>query len=66
MLTGNRIWKVRLADIGIAASKAVEANALSGVLVRASAIKKDLRILSYGLLITFNIITGVKGDCLDR
>lgn len=68
MLTGNRIWKVRLADVGIAAGKTVEAHALTGVLVRGSGIKKDLRILGYGCPIElgFDVVTGVKGDCLDR
>ena len=68
MLTGNRIWKVRLADVGTAAGKTVEAHALTGVLVRGSGIKKDLRILGYGCPIElgFDVVTGVKGDCLDR
>ena len=46
----------------------IEAYALTGVLVRASNIKKDLRLLGYEYYsnVRFDVVTGVKGDSLDR
>ena len=47
VLTNNRIWKIRLADVGIVSRKIMEGYALSGVMLRSSNIKKDLRLLGY-------------------
>ena len=45
VLTLNRIWKVRLADVGIITKKMIEAYVLSGILVRSSGLVVDLRFL---------------------
>jgi len=46
----------------------IEAYALTGVLIRGSNIKKDLRLLGYEYYdpIRFDVLTGVQGDCIDR
>ena len=46
----------------------IEAYALTGPLMRASNIKKDLRLLGYEYYstVTFDVVSGVKGDSLDR
>lgn len=44
VLTGNRIWRLRLADVGIITKKMIEAYALTGVLMRGSNIKKLNRL----------------------
>jgi len=69
MLTGNRIWKERLVDIGIvSAQKAIEWG-FSGVMLRGSGIPWDLRkSQSYEIYpdINFTIPVGSHGDCFDR
>ena len=47
VLTNNRIWKIRLVDVAIITKKILEGYALTGVMLRGSAIKKDLRFLGY-------------------
>jgi len=47
VLTNNRIWKIRLADVAIITKKILEGYALTGVMMRGSNIKKDLRLLGY-------------------
>ena len=47
VLTNNRIWKIRLGDIAIITKKILEGYALTGVIIRGSNIKKDLRLLGY-------------------
>ena len=47
VLTNNRIWKIRLADVGIISKKIVQTYALSGVIMRGSNVKKDLRLIGY-------------------
>ena len=47
VLTNNRIWKIRLADVAIITKNILEGYALSGVMLRSSNIKKDLRLLGY-------------------
>ena len=68
VLTNNRIWKIRLADVGIVSRKIMEGYALSGVMLRSSNIKKDLRLLGYEIysILDLGISYGSKGDCLDR
>jgi NADH dehydrogenase (ubiquinone) Fe-S protein 2 len=69
MLTGNRIWKERLVDIGIvSALKALEWG-FSGVMLRGSGIPWDLRKNQpYEIYsdIDFSVIVGNSGDCYDR
>lgn len=68
VLLTNRIWKYRLIDVGIINKKILEAYALSGIITRASKIKKDLRLLGYEYysIIQWGVNTAVTGDCLDR
>ncbi len=46
----------------------IEAYSISGVLMRSSNIKKDLRFIGYEYYSTleFDVVAGFKGDCLDR
>jgi len=69
MLTGNRIWKERLVDIGIVSSKKAIEWGFSGVMLRGSGIPWDLRKAQpyeiYSKL-DFSIPMGNSGDCYDR
>lgn len=69
LLTGNRIFKQRLVDIGvISASQALDWG-VSGVLLRGSGICYDLRKAQpYELYdsVKFNVPVGTNGDCYDR
>lgn len=69
MLTGNRIWKERLVDIGVvSAQKAIDWG-FSGVMLRGSGIPWDLRkVQPYEVYseIDFSIPVGNSGDCYDR
>lgn len=69
MLTGNRIWKERLVDIGVVtAEKAIEWG-FSGVMLRGSGIPWDLRkSTAYEIYseLDFLVPTGSSGDCYDR
>ncbi|MBC8303595.1 MAG: NADH-quinone oxidoreductase subunit D [Pelagibacterales bacterium] len=69
LLTENRIWKQRLVDVGIVSSQEAEKWGFSGVMIRGSGLKWDLRKSQpYDVynLINFNIPTGTNGDCYDR
>jgi NADH dehydrogenase I D subunit len=69
MLTENRIWKQRLIDIGIVTAKDALDWGFSGVMLRGSGIKWDLRKSQpYELYdeIKFEIPVGNTGDCYDR
>lgn len=69
LLTGNRIFKQRLVNIGVLESKDALAWGLSGVLLRGSGIAYDLRKAQpYELYekVTFNIPIGANSDCYDR
>jgi len=69
MLTGSRIWKERLVDIGIVSVKKATAWGFSGVMLRGSGIKWDLRKHQpYEIYdkIDFKIPVGNNGDCYDR
>lgn len=70
MLTGNRIWKQRLVDIGIVDFDVALNQGFSGVMLRGSGIKWDLRKLGNGYetysLYDFDIPIGTNGDCFDR
>lgn len=69
LLSNNRIWKQRLVNIGIVTAKKAENLGFSGVLLRGSGIKWDLRKKQpYEVYdqIPFNVPVGVNGDCYDR
>jgi NADH dehydrogenase (ubiquinone) Fe-S protein 2 len=69
LLTQNRIWKIRLVDIGQVTAKDALLLGFSGVMLRGSGIPWDLRKTQpyevYDLL-NFNIPVGTNGDCYDR
>lgn len=69
LLTGNRIWKQRLVDVGIISAEQAIDWGLSGVLLRGSGVNWDLRKSqpydAYSL-VDFDIPVGTKGDCYDR
>jgi len=69
MLTGNRIWKERLVDIGIISAKDAIEWGFSGVMLRGSGVSWDLRKAQpyeiYSKL-NFSIPVGTSGDCFDR
>lgn len=69
MLTGNRIWKERLIDIGVVTAKNAIEWGFSGVMLRGSGVPWDLRKSQpYEIYpeIDFNIPVGNRGDCYDR
>ncbi|XP_023224791.1 NADH dehydrogenase [ubiquinone] iron-sulfur protein 2, mitochondrial-like [Centruroides sculpturatus] len=69
LLTNNRIWKQRTIDIGIVSAEDALNYGFSGVMLRGSGIKWDLRKTQpyevYDKL-QFEVPVGVKGDCYDR
>lgn len=69
LLTNNRIWKQRLVNIGIVSLKNAYTYGFSGVMLRGSGYKWDLRKNQpyeiYNSL-TFKIPIGKNGDCYDR
>ena len=69
MLTENRIWKQRLVDIGVVTSNDAYQWGFSGVMLRGSGIKWDLRKSQpyevYDKL-NFDVPAGTNGDCYDR
>ncbi|CAM6095035.1 unnamed protein product [Calypogeia fissa] len=69
MLTNNRIWKERLVDIGVVTASDAMDWGFSGVMLRGSGVKWDLRKASpYDVYdkMTFDIPVGSRGDCYDR
>ena len=69
MLSDNRIWKLRLVDIGIVTYKNALDWGFSGVMLRGSGICWDLRKSEpYEIYneLDFNIPVGAHGDCYDR
>jgi len=69
MLTGNRIWKERLVDIGIISAKKAVDWGFSGVMLRGSGIPWDLRKAQpYEIYseLNFSVPVGSIGDCYDR
>ncbi len=69
MLTGNRIWKERLIDIGIVSAKRAVEWGFSGVMLRGSGIAWDLRKHQpYEIYkdLEFSVPVGSNGDCYDR
>jgi NADH dehydrogenase (ubiquinone) Fe-S protein 2 len=69
MLNENRIWKQRLVDIGVVSANDASQWGFSGVMLRGSGIKWDLR-KSYPYEVykdlNFDIPVGTNGDCFDR
>lgn len=69
MLTGNRIWKQRLVDIGVVTGAQALEWGFSGPMLRGSGISWDLRKAQpYDAYeyVDFKIPVGVNGDCYDR
>lgn len=69
MLTENRIWKARTVDIGIVAAHDALNWGFSGVMLRGSGIKWDVRKSQpYDAYdqVEFDVPVGTKGDCYDR
>ena len=69
LLTENRIWKQRLVNIGKVSYQEALNWGFSGVMLRGSGIKWDLRrINNYEVYknLDFNIPVGLNGDCYDR
>lgn len=69
MLTGNRIWKQRLVDIGVVGAEDAMNWGFSGVMLRGSGVPWDLRKNQpYEVYdkMDFDIPVGTNGDCYDR
>ena len=69
LLTGNRIWKERLVDIGVVSAKKAVDWGFGGVMLRGSGLPWDLRKTQpYEIYseIEFSIPVGSSGDCFDR
>jgi NADH dehydrogenase (ubiquinone) Fe-S protein 2 len=69
LLTGSRIWKQRLVDVGIVTIEEALNWSFSGVMLRGSGLAWDLRKTEpYEIYdkIKFNIPIGKAGDCYDR
>jgi len=69
VLSENRIWKMRLVDVGVISQKTALNFAFSGVMLRSTGVFWDLRKqIGYDAynLIDFKIPVGFFGDCYDR
>merc|ERR1711976_616552 len=69
VLSNNRIWRERTIDIGIISSEDALNYGFSGVMLRGSGIKWDLRKTQpYDAYdkVEFDVPIGDKGDCFDR
>ncbi|KAK6173757.1 hypothetical protein SNE40_017159 [Patella caerulea] len=69
VLTENRIWKARTIDIGVISAEDALNYGFSGVMLRGSGIKWDLRKTQpYDAyhLVDFDVPIGTNGDCYDR
>ena len=69
LVTGNRIFKQRNADIGVVSKEQAIAWGFSGVMLRGSGVAWDLRKSQpYELYseLEFDVPVGVHGDCYDR
>ncbi|XP_035688821.1 NADH dehydrogenase [ubiquinone] iron-sulfur protein 2, mitochondrial-like [Branchiostoma floridae] len=69
MLTNNRIWRNRTIDIGVISAEDAINYGFSGVMLRGSGIKWDLRkVQPYDAYdqVEFDVPIGRKGDCYDR
>lgn len=69
MLTGNRIWKQRLVDIGVVSAEDALNWGFTGPMLRGSGVGWDLRKTQpYDAYdeVEFKIPVGINGDCYDR
>lgn len=69
LLTGNRIWKQRLVDIGVVKAEEAKNWGFTGVMLRGSGVSWDLRKMDpYDAYdqVDFSVPVGVNGDCYDR
>jgi NADH dehydrogenase (ubiquinone) Fe-S protein 2 len=69
LLTENRIWKQRLVDVGVVKAEDALSWGFSGVMLRGSGVKWDLRKeRPYEVYSErdFEIPVGTNGDCYDR
>lgn len=70
VLNFNRIWKERLVDIGVVNALTALNWGFTGVMLRASGLRWDMRKLnmfnSFYQKFNFKIPFGKKGDCYDR
>nr|WVH37115.1 NADH dehydrogenase subunit 7 [Meteora sporadica] len=69
LLTGSRIWKQRLVDIGVVTGDEALNWGFTGVMLRGSGIEWDLRKSQpYEIYpeLDFQVFAGTKGDCYDR
>jgi NADH dehydrogenase (ubiquinone) Fe-S protein 2 len=69
LLTDNRIWKARTVDVGVISAEDALNWGMSGVMLRGSGIKWDLRKTQpYDRYedFDFDVPIGLKGDCYDR
>jgi NADH dehydrogenase (ubiquinone) Fe-S protein 2 len=68
-LTGSRIWKNRLIDVGIVTAAEAIDRSFSGVMLRGSGVQWDLRkeqpYDAYEFM-DFDVPIGKNGDCYDR
>ena len=68
-LTGNRIWKQRLVDVGVVTAEDALKWGFSGVMLRGSGVNWDLRKdMPYEVYDEreFSVPLGTNGDCYDR
>lgn len=69
LLSGNRIWKQRLVDVGIVSYKQALDWGFTGVMLRGSGVAWDLRkSRAYEIYdrVKFDVPIGTNGDCYDR
>jgi NADH dehydrogenase (ubiquinone) Fe-S protein 2 len=69
LLTNNRIWNIRLKNIGIVSKETALSYGFSGVLLRGSGLNIDIRKkMPYEIYnnLIFTIPIGKNGDCFDR
>ena len=69
LLTGNRIWKQRLVDVGTVSAKTALDWGFTGVMLRGSGVPWDLRKSQpYEIYpeLDFEVPVGKSGDCYDR
>ncbi|MRA76187.1 NADH-quinone oxidoreductase subunit D, partial [Bacillus thuringiensis] len=69
LLSGNRIWIERTKDVGVISAEDALNYGFSGVMLRGSGIKWDLRKMQpYDAYdrVEFDVPVGKKGDCYDR
>jgi len=69
MLTGNRIWRQRLVDVGVVNFEQTLDLGFSGPMLRGSGLAWDLRVVKnyeHYPFVQFGVPVGTHGDCYDR